>query len=89
MSSRISKDEALEKGDRIGGKKKNKKKNSPPVPDLLQAQQAPALLYAKVEGRPNVCVCFSGNTKSDRVILKTLRSFGLLNAEEIAKDILS
>ena len=27
-------------------------KYSPPVPHLLQAQQALALLYAKVEGRP-------------------------------------
>ena len=33
-------------------KKKQKKKNSPPVPHLLQAQQAPALPYAKVVGRP-------------------------------------
>ena len=28
------------------------KKNSPPVPHLMQAQQASALLYAKVVGRP-------------------------------------
>ena len=40
-------------------------------------QQAPALLYAKVEGRPGPVenVFFLGNTKSDRVILKPLRSF--------------
>ena len=31
---------------------KNIKKYSPPVPHLLQAQQALALLYAKVAGRP-------------------------------------
>ena len=29
-----------------------KKKNSPPVPHLLQAQQTPALPYATVVGRP-------------------------------------
>ena len=28
------------------------KQNNPPVPHLLQAQQAPALPYAKVVGRP-------------------------------------
>ena len=50
MSSRLPRDEALEKEDRIDEMKKNK--NSPPVPHLLQAQQAPALPYAKVVGRP-------------------------------------
>ena len=51
MSSRLPRDEALEKEDSIDEMKK-KKKNSPPVPHLLQAQQAPALPYAKVVGRP-------------------------------------
>ena len=50
MSSRLQRDEALEKEDRIDEMKKIK--NSPPVPHLLQAQQAPAVLYAKVVGRP-------------------------------------
>ena len=50
MSSRLQKDEALEKGDRTDEMKKTK--NSPPVPHLLQAQQAPALPYAKEVGRP-------------------------------------
>ena len=44
-------DEALEKEDRIDQIKK-KIKHSPPIPHLLQAQQAPALPYAKVVGRP-------------------------------------
>ena len=50
MSSRLPRDEALEKEDRIDEMKKIK--NSPPLPHLLQAQQAPALQYAKVVGRP-------------------------------------
>ena len=53
MSSRLQRDEALEKEDRIDEMKKHLKKNRPPVPHLLQAQQAPALPYAKeVVGRP-------------------------------------
>ena len=56
MSSRLPTAEALEKEDRIDEmKKKNKKKKrkySLPAPHLLQAQQAPALPYAKVVGRP-------------------------------------
>ena len=48
-------DEAFQKEDRLDKMKKQKKtkkkKNSPPVPHLLQAQQAPALPYAKVLGR--------------------------------------
>ena len=40
MSSRLPTDEALEKEDGID---EMKKKISPPVPHLLQAQQAPAL----------------------------------------------
>ena len=48
-SSMFRKKERLEKEDRIDEMKKN---NSPPVPHLLQAQQAPALPYAKVVGRP-------------------------------------
>ena len=47
MSSRFPRDEALEKEDWIDERKK-----SPPIPHLLQAQQAPALPYAKVVGRP-------------------------------------
>ena len=50
MSSRLPRDEALEKEDRID--KMKKIKNSPSIPHLLQAQQAPALLYAKAAGRP-------------------------------------
>ena len=50
MSSRLPRDEALEKEDRIDEMKKIK--NRPPVPHLLQAQQAPALPYAEVVGRP-------------------------------------
>ena len=62
MSSHLPRDKALEKEDRIDemkkqNKKQNKKKkttknnnnNSPPIP---QAQQAPALPYAKVVGCP-------------------------------------
>ena len=57
MSSRPLRDEALEKEDRIEKTKKKKKKkktlkNSPTFPHLLQAQQAPALPYAKVVGCP-------------------------------------
>ena len=52
MSSHLPTDEALEKEDRIDEIKKQYKINSPPVPHLLQAQQAPALPYAKVVGRP-------------------------------------
>ena len=52
MSSRLPTDEALEKEDRIDEIKKNKIKPSPPIPYLLQAQQIPALPYAKVVGRP-------------------------------------
>ena len=51
MSSRLLRNEALEKEDRIDEMKKNKN-NSPPVPHLLQAQQAPALPCAKVVGHP-------------------------------------
>ena len=51
MSSHLQRDEALEKGDKIE-EMKNIKKNSPPIPHLLQAQQAPALPYAEVVGRP-------------------------------------
>ena len=59
MSSRLPRDEALETEDRIDEMKKKhtknkqtkKNKHSPPVPHLLQAQQAPALPYAKVVGR--------------------------------------
>ena len=50
MSSRLTRDEALEKEVSIDEMKKIK--NSPPVPHLLQAQKAPALLYAKVVGCP-------------------------------------
>ena len=52
MFSRLPTDEALEKEDRIDEMKKNMK-NSPPVPYLLQAQQDPALPYAKVVERPS------------------------------------
>ena len=52
MSSHLPTDEALEKEDRIDEISKKKKKNIPPIPHLLQAQQAPALPYAKVVGRP-------------------------------------
>ena len=52
MSSRLPTDEALEKEDRTDEIKKKTKKYSPPIPHLLQAQQAPALPYAKVVGRP-------------------------------------
>ena len=45
ISSRLPKDEALEKEDRIDEMKKRKKK-SPPVPHMLQIQQPPALPYA-------------------------------------------
>ena len=51
MSSRIPTDEALENEDRIDEIKK-KIKHSLPVPHLLQAQQASALPYANVVGRP-------------------------------------
>ena len=56
MSSRLQRNEALEKEDRTDEMKKNekkkKKKKKTPVPQLLQAQQAPALPYAKEVGRP-------------------------------------
>ena len=52
MPSVLPTDEALEKEDRISEMKTTITKNSPPVPQLLQAQQAPALPYAKVVGRP-------------------------------------
>ena len=58
MYRRLPRDEALEKEDRIDEMKKNKlnkkkkKKKKTPVPHLLLAQQAPALPYAKVVGRP-------------------------------------
>ena len=52
MSNRLQRDEALEMEDRMDEIKKKIKINSPPVPHLLQAQQAPALPYAKVVGRP-------------------------------------
>ena len=52
MFSRLPKDRTLE------GKIDEKyKKYSPHVPHLLQAQQALALLYAKVAGRPSVGPC--------------------------------
>ena len=51
MSSRLQRDETLEKEDRIDEMKKIK--ISPPIPHLLQAQQAPVLPYAKVVGRPS------------------------------------
>ena len=51
MSSRLPRDEALETEARID-EMKNTHKNSLLVPHLLQAQQAPALPYAKVVGRP-------------------------------------
>ena len=50
MSSRLPRYEALEKEDRIDELKKEKKQ--PTSPALLQTQQAPALPYAKVVGRP-------------------------------------
>ena len=50
MSSHLPRDEALEKEDRIDDMKKIK--NCPSIPHLLQAQQAPALPYAEVAGRP-------------------------------------
>ena len=52
MSRRLQRDETSEKEDRIDEMKKKKKKNSPPIPHLLQAQEAPALPYAKGVGRP-------------------------------------
>ena len=61
MSSRLPREEALEKEDRIDEMKKqtkqnktknkqtkNKQTNSPPVPHPLQAQQTPASPYSKV-----------------------------------------
>ena len=51
MSSCLPRDEALEKEERLDEMKKIK--NSPTVPHLLRAQQAPALPYAKVVGRPS------------------------------------
>ena len=45
MSSCLPLDEALEKKDRID--KMKKKQNSPSILHVLQAQQAPALPYAK------------------------------------------
>ena len=50
MSSRLQRDEALEKEHRIDEMKKYKKQ--PTHPHLLQTQQAPSLLYVKVVGRP-------------------------------------
>ena len=52
MSSRLPRDEALEKEDKIDEMKKTNKKSSPSAPHLLQAQQVRALQYAKVVGRP-------------------------------------
>ena len=56
MSSRLPRDEILEMEDRLDEIKNNnnkkQKQNSSPVPHLLQAQQAPALPYAKVIRRP-------------------------------------
>ena len=51
MSSRLPRDEALETEDGIDEMKNIK--NSPSVPHLLQAQQAPAHPYAKVVGHPD------------------------------------
>ena len=67
MSSRLQRDEALEKEDRIDEMKIYK--DSPPVPHLLQAQQAPVLPYVKVVGRPGTgsypaprpTICFLAN----------------------------
>ena len=50
MSSRLPRDEALEQKDSKDEMNKLKR-NSPPAPHLLQAQQAPALPNVKVVGR--------------------------------------
>ena len=51
VQPRLQTDEAFEKEDRIDKIKKTII-HSPPSPHLLQAQQAPALPYAKVVWRP-------------------------------------
>ena len=57
MSSHLPRDEALEKEgrrDEMNKKKDKVKENSdPPLSHFLQAQQAPAIPYAKVVGRPD------------------------------------
>ena len=56
MSSCLQRDDALEKEDRIDEMKTNKQQKNKiksRVPHLLQAQQAPALPYAKVVGHPD------------------------------------
>ena len=45
MSSRLPRDAALEKKDRIDEMEKNK--TQPTIPHLLEVQQAPTLPYAK------------------------------------------
>ena len=56
MPSLLQRDEALEKEDRIDEMKKKKinkiKKKKKKIAHPLQAQQAPALPYVKVVGRP-------------------------------------
>ena len=77
MSSRLPTDEALEKEDWIDEIKKIK--HSPPFPHLLQAQQAPALAYAKVAGRPGtgsypapsrVCSFETGKSQPEGLVFK-------------------
>ena len=53
MSSRLPRDEALEKEDRKDKIKKIYIKHSPPIPHLLHAQQARALPYAKAVVHPS------------------------------------
>ena len=60
MSSRLPRNGALEKRDRIDEMKKKPNKNSPSVPYLLQVQQAPALLYAKLVHITDVTRFFIG-----------------------------
>ena len=60
------------------------KQYSPPIPHLLQAQQALALLYAKVAGRPGTgsypAPLPSPTTQPEFGLLKTTQpEFGLLN----------
>ena len=54
MESYHDRNHSFNKNTIIFMKKKKKKKISPPVPHLLQAQQVPALPYAKLVGRPAV-----------------------------------
>ena len=53
MSSRHTRDDALEKKRSNRRDERTHTKNSRPILHLLQAQQAPALLYAKAPGRPS------------------------------------